>query len=225
MGLTPGQDVGHNMFERYGWENSVGARRALSGEHVHEITKVGDFYWESWLGPVRGASGESTGAIGISVNVTEAQQARLRLEDQRRLIERQAEVIRNLETPIIQVWDSVLTLPMVGVADSQRAARVMDDLLAAVARQRARFVILDLTGVEVVDSATAGHLMSMVRALRLLGAEGIITGIRPTVAQTVVALGLGLAGITTLANLREGLSRAIARMHEDLSAEAGPLSG
>jgi rsbT co-antagonist protein RsbR len=88
----------------------------------------------------------------------------------------------------------------------------MDDLLAAVSRTSARFAILDLTGVEVVDTATAYRLMGMIRAIRLLGAEGVLTGIRPTVAQTVVSLGVDLSGISTLASLRHGLAFCIRRL-------------
>jgi len=112
------------------------------------------------------------------------------------------------------VWDGVLTLPMIGIVDSGRAARVMDDLLSSVTRHRAKYAILDVTGVDVVDTATANHLISMVRAVRLLGAEGILTGIRPSVAQTVVSLGVDLSSILTLSTLRDGLAMAIRHMAE-----------
>jgi anti-anti-sigma regulatory factor len=118
-------------------------------------------------------------------------------------------VINDLETPVIQVWDRVLTLPMVGIVDSRRAARMTDDLLRQVARTQAHFAILDLTGVEVVDTATAGHLLNIASAVRLLGAESIITGIRPNIAQTIISLGVDLTRIRTLATLRDGLALAI----------------
>lgn len=95
------------------------------------------------------------------------------------LIERQQQVIQALSTPIIEVWDKVLTLPMVGLVDSVRAAEVMDNLLMQVSRKGARFAILDLTGVEAVDTGTASHLLKLIQALRLLGAEGIITASSP----------------------------------------------
>ena len=96
-----------------------------------------------------------------------------------------------------------------------RVARVMDDLLSSVVRTSARFAILDLTGVDMVDTMTASHLFSLIRAIRLLGAEGIVTGIRPTVAQTMVTLGLDMSCLTTCANLREGLRLCIRRMAEE----------
>ena len=88
----------------------------------------------------------------------------------------------------------------------------MDNLLNKVARTGAQFAILDLTGVEVVDTRTAGHLLALVRAVRLLGAEGMITGIRPAVAQTMVAQGLDVSSVLTLGTLRDGLSLCIRRM-------------
>jgi PAS domain S-box-containing protein len=157
----------------------------------------------------------STSLAQLRSTATALEDNNRQLASQLALIDRQREVIRNLETPIIQVWDRVLTVPMMGVVDSGRAARVMDDLLAAVMRDQARFAILDLTGVEIVDTATAAHLLSLINAVRLLGAEGIITGIRPNVAHTVVSLGLDLSSIISKANLREGLAFAIRRMSTD----------
>jgi anti-anti-sigma regulatory factor len=148
----------------------------------------------------------------MSLNVTEAHQAKAELEAKLAVIQRQQEVIFNLETPIIQVWDEVLTLPMVGVVDSKRAARLTDDLLGRVTQTQARFAILDMTGVDVVDTGTAGHILNIIAAVRLLGAEGIITGIRPNVAQTMISLGLDLSRVRTLATLRDGLSFAIRRL-------------
>ncbi|MFZ6182173.1 STAS domain-containing protein [Nannocystis pusilla] len=145
----------------------------------------------------------------------EAVQARTaELESKLRLIESQQEVIRELSTPIIEVWDGVITLPIVGLVDSVRTAEIMDSLLQAVARTRARFAILDLTGVEVVDTGTASHLIGMIQAIRLLGAEGILTGIHPLIAQTIVALGVDLTRVTVLARLRDALQHCIARQGE-----------
>lgn len=128
------------------------------------------------------------------------------------LIEEQGRMIRELGTPIIHVWDQVVTLPLVGVVDSRRASAVMDELLSEVAKSRARFAILDLTGAQAVDTATAGHLLSIARAVKLLGAEGIITGIRPEVAQTMMAQGLDLSHVLTLGSLKEALRFCMKRL-------------
>ncbi|PCC74513.1 PAS domain S-box-containing protein [Nannocystis exedens] len=110
-----------------------------------------------------------------------------------------------VSTPIIQVWDDILTMPVVGLVDSMRAADMKSALLAAVSRTGAKFAIVDLTGVDVVDTATADHLLRVMRAVQLLGARCVITGIQPSVAQIIVGLGLGLPGVVTLRSLREGL--------------------
>ncbi len=110
-----------------------------------------------------------------------------------------------MSTPIIRVWDEVLALPVVGKLDSTRAQDMTEHLLDEVAKSNASHVILDLTGVETVDEATADHLVRIVRAIRLLGAKSIVTGIRPQVAQLFVALGAELAGTTTLSNLRDAI--------------------
>jgi rsbT co-antagonist protein RsbR len=103
----------------------------------------------------------------------------------------------------------VVVLPIIGLMDSVRTAERMDNLLQAVSRQRAHHAILDMTGIEVVDTATASHLLGMIRALRLLGAEGIIPGIHPGIAQTIVTQGLDLRDIVVHATLREALKRCI----------------
>ncbi len=136
-------------------------------------------------------------------------------------------MIRDLSTPIIEVWDGVLTLPMVGTVDSVRTAEVMDSLLAQIVEKRARFAILDLTGVEVVDTRVASHLIQLIQAIRLLGADGIVTGIQPTVAQTMVALGVDLSQLNTQRNLRAALNYAIRAMTsaQGASSAAGPAPG
>jgi len=131
------------------------------------------------------------------------------LRDKLELIARQEEAIKALSTPIIEVWDGVLTLPLVGVVDSQRAAETMERLLDAVMQKGATYAIIDLTGVEVVDTATADHIGKLVRAAELLGARCIITGIRPAVAQTMVQIGIDLTKIITLSTLREALRRCM----------------
>ncbi|MDI1447600.1 STAS domain-containing protein [Polyangium sp. 6x1] len=206
--------VGKNLLALYESDPTIkeNLQAGLRGEARHYIADAHDMLWENWFSPIKDARGEVVAALGVTLDKSDSKRSMQELQNKLHLIDRQQEVIRNLETPIIEVWDHVITLPMVGIVDSARAARVMDDLLTAVSRQNARYAILDLTGVEIVDTATAAHILSLVSAIRLLGAEGIITGIRPTVAQTVVSLGLDLSRVTTCANLREGLRLCIRRM-------------
>ncbi|MDC0749028.1 PAS domain S-box protein [Polyangium mundeleinium] len=216
-GFEPGTLIGRNLFEIFGADKDsmTDIQRALAGEPVHATAEAIDVLWESWFVPMRENSGEVVGMLGLTLAKSDVRKALVELRTKMELIERQEEVIRNLETPVIQVWEKVLTLPMMGMVDSQRVGRLMDDVLSAVVRTSARFAILDLTGVDMVDTATASHLFSLIRAIRLLGAEGIVTGIRPTVAQTAVTLGLDLSSVTTCANLREGLRLCIRRMAEE----------
>ncbi len=128
------------------------------------------------------------------------------------LIERQAKTIQALSTPIIQVWEGILTLPIVGQVSGARAATIMQTLLEAIVQRRAHHAILDLTGVDTLDAETADHLLRIVRAAELLGARAIVSGIRPRVAQTIVELGVDLAGLTTVSDLEEGLKTCLRSM-------------
>ena len=214
-GITPGQFVGLNMFEIYPEEGTAGVRRALAGEVTCFINEVSGVHWEAWYMPVENERGEVAYVAGVSLDITEAKRTEQELRSKLELIEKQQQVIRALSTPIIQVWDRVLTLPLVGMFDSTRAADVMDDVLREVARTRARYAILDLTGIDVMDTATAGHLLKLSQAMKLLGAEGIITGIHPAIARTIVGLGLDLTSIVTRSTLREGLHHCIQTMSRE----------
>ena len=214
VGLAPGALLGQNIFEVYGDLISEEVHTVLEGKVAHVLSEAHQIPWENWYVPRRDEQGAITGMAIFTLDLTDVRKAEQDLRAQLALVERQQRVIRALSTPIIEVWDKVLTLPMLGVVDSARAADVMDNLLGQVSRKGARFAIIDLTGVETVDTSTASHLVKMIQALRLLGAEGIITGIQPEVAQTMVALGMELGNIVTLANLRDGLRLCIKRMRE-----------
>ncbi|XXX75564.1 PAS domain-containing protein [Sorangium sp. So ce134] len=225
LGLKPGQFVGLNVFDDPPAPMDMEPmRRAVRGELVRSRVEAFGMAWETWVIPLRDERGEPDGAVSFTLDATEAKLREDELKSRIELIERQRQVIRDLSTPIIEVWEGVLTLPMVGVVDTKRAADVMDDLLAAIVDKQARFAILDLTGVEVVDTKTASHLIELVRAVRLLGAEGVITGIRPNVAQTMVSLGLDLSGIATVGNLRAGLKLCMQRAAASGAAARGAAS-
>lgn len=120
-------------------------------------------------------------------------------------IQDQARAIKVLSTPILEVWDDVLALPIVGTLDQQRTAEIMERLLESIVTKQARHVILDLTGVDVVDTYTADYFLKLIRSIELLGANGIVTGIQPQVAQSIVKSGIDLGAIHTLRNLQEGI--------------------
>lgn len=212
-GITPGQFLGLNMLEAYdGHDTLEPVQKALVGEIGHAYAETYNTWWETWHVPVRSAQGEITGVVGVSLDVSEMKRSELALKEKLAFIERQQQVIQSLATPIVEVWDGVLTLPMIGVVDSARVSQVMETLLANVSAKGARIAILDLTGVDVVDTATANHLIKLIQAIRLLGAEGIVTGIQPNVAATMVTLGFDLGTIKTLGTLRAALEFCIKRL-------------
>lgn len=136
------------------------------------------------------------------------------------IVDQQAKIIQELSTPIIQVWDQVLALPVIGIVDSLRAQEMMESLLDRVVSSQARCVIMDLTGVTMIDTKTADYLIKMVKASTLVGSQCIITGIGPAVAQTITRMGLDLQGIITLRDLRDGLKRAFAEMNLEVREKA-----
>ncbi|MCK6591062.1 MAG: PAS domain S-box protein [Polyangiaceae bacterium] len=124
-------------------------------------------------------------------------------------IRRQAAALMELSTPLIPISDHVLVMPLVGTMDTLRAKQVLDTLLEGVGRSRAEVAILDITGVSVVDTQVASALIMAARAVRLLGGEVVLTGIRPDVAATLVGLGADLSGIATCGTLQAGIGYAI----------------
>jgi rsbT co-antagonist protein RsbR len=124
------------------------------------------------------------------------------------LIGQQQEVMRELPTPVLQVRDRLLILPIVGVLESHRARQLTEQLLHSIGATRAKVAILDITGVPIVDSRVANHLLQTVSAARLMGATVILTGLSPQIAQTLVALGVDLSPVRTTVDLQSGLEEA-----------------
>ncbi|MGK3961755.1 STAS domain-containing protein [Sorangium sp. So ce118] len=146
----------------------------------------------------------------LKKEVAERERTEIELREKLQLIEQQETALCSMIAPIIQVWEGVLTVPVMGGLDSQRASVLMERLLGAISGSQTRHVILDLTAVDAVDTSTADHLIRIVRAVELLGARLVVTGIRAAVAQTVVSLGLDLGRLTTLRDLQEGLKSCMA---------------
>ncbi len=131
------------------------------------------------------------------------------LEDKLATIEQQRAAIRELSTPIMEVWDGILCLPVVGVMDSTRSADMTDALLRAVVATRARCTIIDITGIEVMDTSTADHFLRMAKAVQLLGAACVLTGLNPQIAQTLVHMDVELEGLVTHRSLRDALQHFV----------------
>jgi rsbT co-antagonist protein RsbR len=153
--------------------------------------------------------GQQTRRLGL-------EEAKAELEDRNRaleasegakseLVERLRIAVDELSTPILEVWEDVLALPVIGLVDSRRAAQIMERLLDEIVEKQAAYVIIDVTGVELIDSKTAEHFSKLVKAVELMGARCVLTGIRPAVGQTLLDLGLELGTVTTLRNLKHAL--------------------
>jgi rsbT co-antagonist protein RsbR len=207
LGLRPDELIGKNMLEMFADRQDITAhiRRTLAGEeHVVELS-FGDRFVRTRYVPTRGPFGEIIGLSAATEDATDQRRIEAQLREQVELIEEQRRAIAELGTPIIEVWQDVLAVPVVGTIDAARAEGMLSALLDAIMARRARFAILDLTGVETVDAATAEHLVRVVEAARLLGCEGVITGIRPSVAGTLVDIGAELSKIRTLRSLKDAL--------------------
>lgn len=133
------------------------------------------------------------------------------------VIRRQGEDMLELSTPVIQLWDGILALPIIGTLDSSRTQVVMEALLEQVVATRSPVAILDITGVPTVDTMTAQHLLKAVAATRLMGAECIISGIRPQIAQTIVHLGVNLGDVITKASLADAFRLALKKLGHSIA--------
>jgi rsbT co-antagonist protein RsbR len=127
------------------------------------------------------------------------------------VIERQQQELLELSTPVVKLWEGVLAVPMIGTLDSSRTQLVMESLLQRIVDTGSELAIIDITGVPTVDTLVAQHLLKTVTAIRLMGADCIISGVRPQIAQTIVHLGIDLQGITTKASLADALALALKR--------------
>jgi len=137
------------------------------------------------------------------------------------VIARQQQEMLELSTPVVALWEGILALPMIGTLDSARTQVVMETLLQKIVETGAGIAIIDITGVPTVDTLVAQHLLKTVAAARLMGAECIISGIRPQIAQTIVHLGVELGGVVTKATLADAFAVALARTNRTVAKVAG----
>jgi rsbT co-antagonist protein RsbR len=160
----------------------------------------------------RDERGEPSAVLEINTDISarkEAEEARARKQEE--LIRAQALAIAELSTPLIPITDEILVMPIIGVMDSHRANQVMESLLDGLSSSRGKFAVIDITGVPVVDTHVANALIRAAHAARLLGADVILAGIRPEVAQTLVTLDADLTGITTRGTLQSAIAFALGR--------------
>nr|MDO8097638.1 PAS domain-containing protein [Candidatus Njordarchaeota archaeon] len=156
-------------------------------------------------GPVKDEEGNIIGTAGISWDVTEHKRS------EKALLERD-EAIKKLSTPLVEAWEGVVLLPVVGILDSARAKQITESVLQCIARTKADVIVIDISGIAAIDTKSASHILRTVQAVKLMGSEAVITGIRPDVAVTLVTLGIDLSGVVSRSTLREGLEYAYAKL-------------
>jgi rsbT co-antagonist protein RsbR len=196
-------------------------RIAASGGNVQDYemtirTHTGELRTVAWNSYHRFVDGQLVEVISFGIDVTERRRdeaERRRLQDE--MIAMQAATLAELSTPLIPISSDIVAMPLIGTIDGTRAQRIMETLLSGVIETRAHTAILDITGVATVDTQVADALFRAARAVRLVGADVILTGMRPEVAQTLVGLGTNFDGITTLATLQSGIAFAMKNRRRD----------
>jgi rsbT co-antagonist protein RsbR len=141
------------------------------------------------------------------------------------LITRQQQELLELSTPVVKLWEGILALPIIGTLDSARTQVVMENLLQTVVETNSKYAIIDITGVPTVDTLVAQHLLKTITAARLMGAECIISGVRPQIAQTIVHLGINLEDVVTKAKLSDAFALALDRSGRAVVRKSSGASG
>lgn len=212
MVLTPEQIIGRSIEDLARDTPHVmeQVRAAYAGLAGHTLLPMGDRLFETWFLPDDRHGAASREVVTLGIDVTE--QRRAEAEQQRlaaEFIEAQQSAIRTLSAPIIPITENALVVPLVGRIDDARASQIMESLLQGVAVRRARFAIVDVTGVSSVDVEAATALVRLGRSVRLLGAEVVMTGIGPRMARTLLETGVELAELIVLASLQDGIAYAL----------------
>jgi rsbT co-antagonist protein RsbR len=179
------------------------------------VRKDGSKFWAAiTITPLRDQQGNVIGFGKVTRDMTAQKQAEA-------TISRQAQEILDVATPVVQIWDGVVAAPLIGALDRVRTERFMERILNKIVETNSPVALVDITGVPAIDSQTAQHLVETVTAVRLLGAQVVLTGVRPTLAQTLVHLGIDLSQILTRSSLSAGLRVAFDLLKVDVTAVEG----
>jgi rsbT co-antagonist protein RsbR len=217
LGQKPGERVGQNELDATrGTPAHEHLMRALKGEAVRALVEPAPgVFFDTWYMPLRNENNEADGVLGMAIDATHRVQSDRQLVQTTKVIEQQSATIRDLASPIIKVWDEVLCLPIIGAVDASRASEMMENLLESIVREQARFAILDLTGVEAMDTSTVHHILRIFGAARTLGVEGVLSGVQPAVAQTIVSLGIDLDALRMVRTLHDALAWCLKTRQSD----------
>ena len=197
----PPEDVAAGKTEM---ELRNAARDGRYEDEGWRIRKDGTRYWANVIiTALRDSHGNLQGFGKVTRDLSERRMAEEQIRKQSQ------EIFEMAVVPVVQVWEKVVLVPIIGTLDSQRSQQLMERLLQRVTETSSPVAILDITGVPAIDSQTAQHLIETISAVRLLGAEVILTGVRPSIAQTLVHLGIDLSHVVTRASLTAGLRLAL----------------
>ena len=240
--ITGVRDSGPTNFDGAGWNSArdflrdISASRARQGFSPSEVASFVLSLKQPVFSAIRRDMAGSQDKIFDTVWITTEMLDRLALitseafiAAREELISRQQQELLELSTPVVKLWDGILALPIIGTLDSARTQVVMESLLQTVVATNSKFAIIDITGVPTVDTLVAQHLLKTITAARLMGAECIISGVRPQIAQTIVHLGINLEDVITKARLSDAFALALQRsgrkVVRDESAPVSPISG
>jgi PAS domain S-box-containing protein len=197
----PPEDIAKGKMER---ELKVASEEGRFEDEGWRVRKDGSRFWANVImTALRDKDGNLVGFGKVTRDLTAPREAEEKLK-------RQSQEIMEMATvPVVQVWEGVVLVPLIGMLDSQRTQQLMERLLHRVTETSSPFAVLDITGVPAIDTQTAQHLIETISAVRLLGADVILTGVRPVIAQTLVHLGIDLSNVLTRASLAAGLRLAL----------------
>ncbi len=196
-------------------ELAIAAKEGRFEDEGWRVRKDGSRFWANVvITALYSEDGNLRGFTKVTRDMTERKQAEEALAQKAasEALSRRAQEILDISTPVVQVWEGIILAPIIGTLDSQRTQQLTEKILNGIVDTRSTVALIDITGVPAVDTQTARHLIESITAVRLLGADVILTGIRPAIAQTLVHLGIDLSGVTTRSSLSTGLQAAMERL-------------
>lgn len=199
------EDINDGKCER---ELEVASREGKYEDEGWRVRKDGTRFWASvTITALRNPQGNLLGFGKVTRDLTERKQSEERVRQQAH------EIMEMATVPVVQVWEGVLLVPIIGTLDSTRTQQLMERLLQRLTDTASPVALLDITGVPTIDTQTAQHLIETIKAVRYIGAEVVLTGVRPAIAQTLVHLGIDLSNVATRSSLVAGLKVALSRIN------------
>jgi PAS domain S-box-containing protein len=208
----PPEDVARGKTEM---ELTVATREGRFEDEGWRVRKDGTRFWANVIiTALRDKNGNLRGFGKVTRDLSERRLAEEKIKKQAH------EIFEMAVVPVVQIWEGVLLVPLIGTLDSQRTQQLMERLLQRVAEAGSSVALLDITGVPTVDTQTAQHLIETISAVRLMGAEVVLTGVRPSIAQALVHLGIDLSSVTTRSSLASGLRMALDMLSVNVASAA-----